>query len=51
MKEYIEDKTFVQLGVVHGSVGQCGSAKFPGIYARLEDPEIFDFVTDTLGIL
>ena len=32
-----------KIGVVHGSVISC-SPRFPGIYARLEDPTIFAFV-------
>jgi len=33
-----------QVGVVHGSVSHCGQSAFPGIYVRLDDPAIFDFL-------
>ena len=35
---------WVQLGIVHGSVGPCASADFPGIYSRVEDKQILDFI-------
>ena len=35
---------YIQLATVHGSVGQCGDAAFPGIFVRLDDPLIFDFI-------
>ena len=38
---------FVQLGVVHGSTGDCGDPNQPGIYARIEDPEVWTFITST----
>ena len=37
------EKRYVQIGVVHGSVISC-SPRFPGIYARLEEPSILEFV-------
>ena len=39
----LSEKRYVQIGVVHGSVISC-SPRFPGIYARLEEPSILDFV-------
>ena len=35
---------FVQVGLVHGSDGECGDANFPDIFARLEDAEVFSFL-------
>ena len=35
---------YIQLATVHGSVGQCGEVAFPGIFVRLDDPVIFDFI-------
>ena len=29
-----EEPYYVQVGVVHGGIGECGSKDFPGIYAR-----------------
>ena len=39
----LSEKRYVQIGVVHGSVISC-SPRFPGIYARLEEPSILEFV-------
>ncbi len=35
---------YQQVGIVHGSVHNCGQSSFPGIYVRLDDPAIFDFL-------
>jgi secreted trypsin-like serine protease len=35
---------YQQVGVVHGSVSNCGQSSYPGIYIRLDDPAIFDFL-------
>ena len=36
---------FVQIGVVHGGISTCDNKNFSTIFARIEDPEIFYFVT------
>jgi len=41
-------KRYFEIGVVHGSVGECGSRFIPGIYARLEHPEIINFVLEKM---
>ena len=39
------DPYWVQLGIVHGGVGQeCASKAFPNIYARVEHHEILSFI-------
>lgn len=37
------------MGVVQGGFGGCGSRDFPGIYVRLEDEDILDFVNGVIG--
>ena len=39
---------YVQVAVVHGGVGRCGDADFPGIYVRLDAPEILSFVASVM---
>jgi hypothetical protein len=39
-----DNNRYQQVGVVHGSVSDCGLSEFPGIYARLDDPTIFNFL-------
>jgi secreted trypsin-like serine protease len=34
----------MQVALVHGGVNKCGDANFPGIYTRLEDSEVLDFI-------
>ena len=41
---------YVQVGVVHGGIGECGSRSFPGIYARLEDEGNLNFVRQAIGL-
>ena len=36
---------YVQVGIVHGSESDCGDANFPDIYSRLQDPEVFSFIS------
>ena len=43
------DDKFYQLGIVHGMVSHCGNRNFPSIFARIDDPEIYDFITETVG--
>ena len=46
---YKHQNRFFQYGVVHGGVGECGNNKYPNIYARIEDPNINDFIKKELG--
>ena len=41
---------FVQVGIVHGGVSECGNDRYPNIYTRVEDPEIFRFIEKHLGM-
>ena len=40
----------MQVGVVHGGIGECGSKNFPGIYARLEDEDNLNFIRQATGL-
>ena len=40
---------FVQVGMVQGGVGECGSRKYPGIYIRMHDPVVLNFIHGILG--
>ena len=35
---------YFQVGIVHGSVGECGSPEWPAVYANLDDPAVLDFI-------
>jgi hypothetical protein len=34
---------------VEGGIGDCGNIDYPGIYVRLEDPEVFEFLDNILN--
>ena len=39
---------YIQHGVVHGAIGECGNPVFDGIYARIEDPEVYYFIKSSM---
>lgn len=39
----LSDYRYVQIGTLHGSINSCDNA-YPGIYSRLEEPSILEFV-------
>ena len=43
----ITDPFYEQIAIVGGGVGPCGSNIFPGIYTRLDDFEVLDWVYKT----
>ena len=38
---------YVQIGIVQGGAGECGDKKFPGLYARLDDYDVLNFIHQT----
>ena len=34
-----------QLGVVHGSITSCDGSRFPSIFARIDNPEVFQWLS------
>ena len=50
VKDHDLATSLVQVGVVHGGVGECGSPTFPGIYARLDDADNLNFVRQAIGL-
>ncbi len=43
-----ESDRWIQIATVHGAVGDCGDADFPGIYIRLDDPSVYNFIFLTI---
>lgn len=41
---------YVITGIVQGGVGRCGDDKFPSIFVRVEDPEVYNFIAKTIGV-
>ncbi len=45
----LDNARYVQVGIVQGGVGRCGSSDFPSIYVRLENQEVLDFIKEAAG--
>ena len=39
-----ETHRYIQYGSIHGSAEECGSSNFPGIFVRLTEPDVYDFI-------
>jgi len=35
---------YTQIGLVSGAIGECGDGRFPGVYVRINHPEIMGFI-------
>ena len=40
----------VQVATVQGGIGECGDVDYPGLFVRLDDPSVWNFITTTTGI-
>ena len=36
---------YQQLGVVHGSITSCDGSRFPSIYVRIDNPDVFNWIS------
>ena len=43
-----QDQQWSQIAIVQGAVRDCGDIDFPGIYIRLDDPEILNFIKSSI---
>ncbi len=39
-----QDQRWSQIAIVQGAVRDCGDIDFPGIYIRVDDPSILNFI-------
>ena len=37
---------YVQIGIVQGGIGKCGSREFPSIYVRVDHEEVLQFIKE-----
>ncbi len=44
------DPHYVQLGIVQGGIGSCGSREFPDIYVRTDNEKVIHFIAETSGL-
>ncbi len=40
---------WIQIATVYGGIRDCGDIDFPGLYIRLEDPEVFNFIQSIIN--
>ncbi len=40
---------WIQIATVHGGIRDCGDIDFPGLYIRLDDPDVFNFVQSIIN--
>ena len=44
-----DDKlSYMQIGVVHGSISNCDGSRFPSIFVRLDHPDVLEFIQTTI---
>ena len=43
-----ESDRWIQIATVQGAIRDCGDLDFPGIYIRLDDPSVFNFIFLTI---
>ncbi len=48
-KDGLNKAYHLQIGLVSGGVGACGSADFPSVYVRLENEEVLGFIKQETG--
>ena len=41
---------YFQVGIVSGGVGECGTDRLPGVFTRVDNPEILDFININAGL-
>ena len=42
------ERHFVQVGITSGNIQGCANINYPDIFTRIEDPEIFEFIQNTI---
>ena len=47
--EKMEEDYFQQIAVTKGGDGQTACGSFPGIYTRLDDPEVFQWMESVMN--
>ncbi len=49
MYQDLEDRRqWIQIATVQGAIRGCGDLDYPGIFIRLQDPSIFNFIRSTI---
>ncbi len=43
------DQRWIQIATVQGAVRNCGDLDYPGLFIRLDDPSVFNFVLSSIN--
>ena len=46
---YENNCSWTQIGIVQGGIRDCGDPDYPGLYIRVDDPEVLNFIFDKTG--
>jgi secreted trypsin-like serine protease len=46
-KDYETDQ-WIQIATVQGGIRDCGDSEYPGLYIRLDDPDILSFIRSSI---
>ncbi len=41
---------WIQIAIVQGAIRDCGDPEYPGLYVRLDDPNILSFIKSALNL-
>ena len=50
LNDIIWSTTGFQVATVHGAIEECGNLDYPGLYIRLDDPDVYRFLIETIKI-
>jgi hypothetical protein len=45
----VKKYSWTQIGIVQGGIRDCGDPDYPGLYIRLDDPEVLNFIFEKTG--
>jgi secreted trypsin-like serine protease len=43
------NEKWIQIATVQGGIRNCGDLEYPGLYIRLDDPNVFSFIKSVLS--
>ncbi len=42
------DQRWIQIATVQGGIRDCGDPDYPGLYIRLDDPSVLEFINESI---
>ncbi len=47
--QFVKKYSWTQIGIVQGGIRDCGDPDYPGLYIRLDDAEVLNFIFEKTG--